>query len=112
MNNKTSDSFVFPNHQVSIGIINQDKKFPIGKVYCVGRNYNEHIKEKVQGINDFIVFGFVAIGSMLSGGILNCFSSDIKEGWFWLNLLVIFKCLIIFLVLALKIKSFKKFKFY
>ena len=73
---------------------------------------NEHIKEKVQGINDFIVFGFVAIGSILSGGILNCFSSDIKEGWFWLNLLVIFKCLIIFLVLALKIKSFKKFKFY
>ena len=41
MNNK----YVFSNHQTSAKILNNKKRFPIGKVYCVGRNYLSHIRE-------------------------------------------------------------------
>ena len=37
--------YIFPSHQVAVDIINSEKKLPIGKVLCVGRNYKKHIKE-------------------------------------------------------------------
>ena len=71
---------------------------------------NKKIKEKIQGINDFIVFGFVAAGSMLSGSILSCFSANINEGWFLLNLIVFFSTTIIIILLLFKINFTNIFK--
>ena len=38
--------FVFPPKQLAVvPIVNQDKFFPVHRIYCVGRNYVEHAKE-------------------------------------------------------------------
>ncbi|WP_416545434.1 fumarylacetoacetate hydrolase family protein [Limnohabitans sp. DCL3] len=39
-------SFLFPPAPtVSVGIVGQTNRFPVHRVYCVGRNYEEHAKE-------------------------------------------------------------------
>lgn len=39
-------SFVFPPAApVSVPVLGQDKRFPVHRIYCVGRNYEEHAKE-------------------------------------------------------------------
>ena len=39
-------SFVFPpSPTVSVPVIGTNKRFPIHRLYCVGRNYEEHAKE-------------------------------------------------------------------
>ena len=68
------------------------------------KNKNKEIKEKIQGINDFIVFGFVAIGSILSGGILNCLGAEMNEGWLFLNLFVFLTTSIVLIFLIIKFK--------
>ena len=38
--------FVFPPKQLAVvPVVNQDKFFPVHRIYCVGRNYVEHAKE-------------------------------------------------------------------
>ena len=38
--------FVFPPHPVvSIPVVGQASLFPVHRIYCVGRNYEEHAKE-------------------------------------------------------------------
>ena len=44
--------------------------------------YRPEERNKVQAVNDFLVFGFVAVGSLASGGILNAF------GWNSINIAV------------------------
>ena len=36
---------------------------------------------KAQGINDMCVFGFVALASLGSGGLLNCAGGTFGQGW-------------------------------
>ena len=38
-------SFIFPLQQVSLPIVGNDKRFPVRRIYCVGRNYLDHIRE-------------------------------------------------------------------
>jgi fumarylpyruvate hydrolase len=39
-------NFVFPaQEQVALPISGSDQRFPLHRVYCVGRNYNDHVKE-------------------------------------------------------------------
>lgn len=39
-------NYVFPPApQVSVGIAGSDSRFPVRRVYCVGRNYTDHAKE-------------------------------------------------------------------
>jgi fumarylpyruvate hydrolase len=38
-------TFVFPLEQVSLAIVGNEKRFPVRRIYCVGRNYLEHIRE-------------------------------------------------------------------
>ncbi len=38
-------SFIFPLEQVSLPIADTDDRFPVRRIYCVGRNYLEHIRE-------------------------------------------------------------------
>ena len=37
--------FIFPLQQVSLPIVGSDKRFPVRRIYCVGRNYLDHIRE-------------------------------------------------------------------
>ena len=38
--------YVFaPNEPVSVPVVGQDARFPVHRIYCVGRNYAEHAKE-------------------------------------------------------------------
>ncbi len=41
---------------------------------------------RVQGMNDFAVFGLVAIASLTSGGLMNCSGGDAVTGWTAVNL--------------------------
>jgi cyanate permease len=40
---------------------------------------------RVQGMNDFAVFGLVAVGSLASGGLMNCTGGDPVAGWTAVN---------------------------
>ncbi|MGO4390630.1 fumarylacetoacetate hydrolase family protein [Variovorax sp. M-6] len=41
-----ASEFVFPPHPVvSIPVVGQTPRFPVHRIYCVGRNYEEHAKE-------------------------------------------------------------------
>lgn len=38
-------NFIFPLQQISLPIVGNDKRFPVRRIYCVGRNYLDHIRE-------------------------------------------------------------------
>ena len=44
-------------------------------------------RDKVQGLNDFIVFGSAALASFLAGFVLNAFAPDAAQGWNAVNLI-------------------------
>ena len=37
--------YLFPLQQVSLPIVGNEKRFPVRRIYCVGRNYLDHIRE-------------------------------------------------------------------
>jgi MFS family permease len=41
---------------------------------------------RMQGMNDFIVFGGVTLASLSSGGLMNCAGTDVVAGWDAVNL--------------------------
>ena len=45
MNEQKSLKFIFPPILRGISIQGRDELFPVGKIYCVGRNYEDHAKE-------------------------------------------------------------------
>ncbi len=51
---------------------------------------------RVQGMNDFMVFGLVTVASISSGGLMNCSGGSPVEGWISVNL-----AMVPFLVLAI-----------
>jgi MFS family permease len=55
----------------------------IGGTTLVTRSYEPEEKEKVQALNDFTIFGFVALASLSSGGMLQV------GGWDVVNLVVL-----------------------
>ncbi|MGR3486227.1 MAG: MFS transporter [Paracoccaceae bacterium] len=42
-------------------------------------------KGVVQGLNDFVVFGFVTLASLASGGLMNCAGGTAEQGWTAVN---------------------------
>lgn len=44
---------------------------------------------RVQGMNDFAVFGLVGIASLASGGLMNCSGGDVQSGWQAVNFAMI-----------------------
>ena len=44
---------------------------------------------RVQGMNDFAVFGLVALASLASGGLMNCTGGDAVAGWTAVNLAMV-----------------------
>lgn len=54
----------------------------IGATAMVTDTYEPHEKNKTQGLNDFIIFGSVAVASFMSGLSLNAY------GWYFLNYVI------------------------
>ncbi|MYZ46708.1 MFS transporter [Propylenella binzhouense] len=55
----------------------------IGASSMVGETYHPEEKERVQSFNDLLVFGFVAVASLVSGGVL------VRGGWDAVNMVVL-----------------------
>ena len=58
----------------------------IGSTSLLTKNHSRYEKGKVQGINDFFVFGFVALSSVTSGWLMNCSANSSQLGWEVVNL--------------------------
>ena len=58
----------------------------IGSTSLLTKNHYPSEKGKVQGINDFFVFGFVALSSVTSGWLMNCSANSSQLGWEVVNL--------------------------
>ncbi len=66
----------------------------IGATAMVSETYSESEKGKVQGIHDFLLFGSVAFGSLMSGQVYNAW------GWDMLNWIVLPVCAVCLAALA------------
>ena len=55
---------------------------------------------RIQGMNDFFVFGMVTVASVASGGLMNCSGSSAIEGWTAVNYAMIPFLLLAFTALA------------
>ncbi len=67
----------------------------IGATAMLTASHTPAERGRMQGMNDFIVFGGVTLASLSSGGLMNCSGSSIVAGWHAVNI-----AMIPFLVLA------------
>ena len=58
----------------------------IGSTSLLTKNHYPSERGKVQGVNDFFVFGFVALSSVTSGWLMNCSANSSQLGWKVVNL--------------------------
>ena len=58
----------------------------IGSTSMLTKNHYPSERGKIQGVNDFFVFGFVALSSVTSGWLMNCSASSSQLGWEVVNL--------------------------
>lgn len=58
----------------------------IGATAMLAGAHAPHERGRVQGLNDFAVFGLVTIASLASGGLMNCSGGDAVQGWTAVNL--------------------------
>lgn len=61
----------------------------IGATTMLSTTYKPEEQGRVQGLNDMIVFGFVVLASLASGGLMNCIGGDAQEGWNAVNMAMI-----------------------
>jgi MFS family permease len=61
----------------------------IGGTAMLASTYAPHERSRVQGMNDFAVFGLVTVASLSSGGLMNCVGGDPQTGWAAVNLAMI-----------------------
>lgn len=61
----------------------------IGATAMLTASYRPEERGKVQGMNDFLVFGLVGIASLASGGLMNCSGGGAVAGWTAVNLAMI-----------------------
>jgi predicted MFS family arabinose efflux permease len=73
----------------------------IGATAMVAESYRPSEKSKVQGFHDFVLFGFVAFASLMSGQIYNSYGWDMLN---WIVLPVSAICLAALGVLALRLR--------
>ena len=53
----------------------------IGATAMLTMNQRPEEQGRVQGMNDFFVFGMVTVASVASGGLMNCSGSSAIQGW-------------------------------
>ena len=58
----------------------------IGATAMLAEAHTLQERGRAQGMNDMIVFGCVTIGSLASGGLMNCSGGSAQEGWMAVNL--------------------------
>ena len=58
----------------------------VGATTMLSDNHNSSERGRIQGINDFLVFGSVTLASLASGGLMNCSGTSPVDGWFSVNL--------------------------
>lgn len=58
----------------------------IGATTMLTQFHEERDKERVQGLNDFVVFGGVTLASLASGGLMNCSGGSVVAGWSAVNI--------------------------
>ncbi|HRO10500.1 MFS transporter [Amaricoccus sp.] len=58
----------------------------IGATAMLAAAHAPEERGRVQGMNDFAVFGLVALASLASGGLMNCSGGDAVAGWAAVNL--------------------------
>lgn len=61
----------------------------IGGTTMLTAAHSEEERGRIQGMNDFAVFGMVTIASLSSGGLMNCSGGSAQEGWAAVNLAMI-----------------------
>jgi MFS family permease len=61
----------------------------IGATTLLASAHRPEERGRVQGLNDMIVFGFVTIASLSSGGLMNCSGGTPQAGWAAVNLAMI-----------------------
>lgn len=58
----------------------------IGATALLANSHAPEERGRVQGMNELIVFGTVAMASFASGGMLNCTGGDVVQGWTTVNM--------------------------
>ncbi|NOR61213.1 MAG: MFS transporter [Rhodobacteraceae bacterium] len=58
----------------------------IGGTTMLAASHKPEERGRVQGLNDFLVFGMVTLASLSSGGLMNCSGGSAQEGWQAVNL--------------------------
>jgi len=53
----------------------------IGGTTMLAESHTPQERGRVQGLNDFMVFGMVTLASLASGGLMNCSGGTAQEGW-------------------------------
>ena len=61
----------------------------IGATTMLTNAHSVEERGRVQGMNDMIVFGFVTLASLASGGLMNCVGGDPVQGWTAVNLAMV-----------------------
>tara|TARA_R110002096_G_C14653526_1_gene726697 strand:+ start:3529 stop:4743 length:1215 start_codon:yes stop_codon:yes gene_type:complete len=61
----------------------------IGATTLLASAHEPNERGAVQGMNDFIVFGFVTIASLASGGLMNCSGGSAVQGWMSVNMAMV-----------------------
>ncbi|QOL79807.1 MFS transporter [Pseudooceanicola spongiae] len=61
----------------------------IGATTMLSGAHEPSERGRMQGLNDLIVFGGVTIGSLASGGLMNCAGSSPEAGWSAVNLAMV-----------------------
>lgn len=57
----------------------------IGGTALLATGHSVQERARAQGMNDFVVFGFVTMASLASGGLMNCSGGDPVQGWSLVN---------------------------
>jgi len=61
----------------------------IGASTMLTEAHSAEERGRIQGVNDMMVFGFVTVASLASGGLMNCSGGDVIAGWHAVNLAMI-----------------------
>jgi MFS family permease len=61
----------------------------IGATAMLAAAHSPQEAGRVQGMNDFAVFGLVCLASLASGGLMNCSGGDAVAGWTAVNLAMV-----------------------
>jgi MFS family permease len=61
----------------------------IGATSMLAEEHTPEERGRVQGLNDFILFGGVTLASLSSGGLMNCSGGSAEEGWMAVNIAMV-----------------------